>query len=294
MKKIDAGYNHVSLNSLRVFEAVVRHGSLKQAADEICVSPSAVSHQIKSLEQSLHVQLFKRAHNSITLTRQGRQFFQEIQPALASIDHAVNRLTQRSNHLVIRVGLSLAMRWLIPKLEEFKTKFPKVRVRVETTHESGFDLTPGIDIALVYRPDHVKNLDGKLILKETCQPLISPLLLQKYQHNNILEYHRIPAVSSNSTDWDWQLWEQANNLPQGSINIVDRFDTDDAAIHAAASGMGMVLSSEFMAQKELSMGSLVKLPMCKPLILGGYWLISANYPTAASRQFESWIFKMLK
>ncbi len=291
MKKLDARRNQVSLNAVRVFAAVVRYNSLKEAADELCVSPSAVSHQIKSLEQNLNVQLFTRAHNSIALTHHGQQFFQEVQPALLAIDHAVNRLIQHADHLVIKVGLSLAVRWLIPKLEEFKTKFPQVKVRVETTHQSAFELTAGVDIALVYRPNHAQNSTGKLVLDEACLPLVSPSLLEKYQSGQTPQYHHIPAVSSNSTDWDWRQWEQVNNLLPDSINITDRFDTDDAAIHAAASGMGMVLSSEFMAKKELEMGYLVKLPMCKPLTIGGYWLISSNYPNTASRQFESWIFK---
>ena len=123
----------ISLNAIRVFTTVARTGSLTAAGAELGVTPGAVSHQLKKLEDGLGVSFFRRGNNSVSLTDVGERFYQEVAPAIGLIEHSAGALSRDENEITVQASMSLAVRWLIPALDRFRAVCPKARVRVETS-----------------------------------------------------------------------------------------------------------------------------------------------------------------
>ena len=282
---------NLSLNAIRVFATVAQHRSLKLAANALSVTPGAVSHQIKALEQRLGILLFHRTNNTIMPTDAALKFFEDVQPAILTIENAANALLVEANNLVLRINVSLGVRWLIPRLEAFKQKYPEVRITLETSHYSVIDLTPGIDIAITYCKTGNQLRTGQKFLEEYSQPLISPTLLNSLHQPDIF---RIPIVSSTTDNWDWKMWLNSSKHPLSELKFVASFDTDDAAIHAAVAGMGMVMMSSLMAKNELQSGALIRLPRTSEIHTGSYWLISTQRSKPLVEKFISWIADEVK
>jgi len=139
MQRLTAG---VSLNAVRAFDAVARSESIKLAAAALFVTPGAVSHQLKQLEQVLGVLLVRRHSNAVMLTDEGQAF-------AAAIAQAAQRLTRDANSLDMRVSATLAMRWLTPRLDGFREQNPAIHVRLETTNGPTHQPQDDIDLAIV-------------------------------------------------------------------------------------------------------------------------------------------------
>lgn len=309
----------ISLNAVRVFEVAARNGSLKVAAEELSVTPSAVSHQIKSLEAGLGVVLFERRNNAVLLSDAGRQFLDDVAPPLRTIDRAADALLRSASEVVVRLGVSLAVRWLIPRLEDFKKRYPKIRIRLETTHNAQVPLSPDVDLAISYSrdpelrgretPDLHKNRKRPAaavpLMADLCRPVLSPALLTQSGYRSLEDIGSVPVLSATDDDWDWSLWSRVAGLgpPEqkagkqpasqeaGGIHVVDRFDTDDAAIHGAVAGMGMVLMPAAMTQREIDAGSLVELPSAPSAVLGAHELLTTAHPRPVVEKFRSLLLK---
>ncbi len=309
----------VSLNAVRVFEVAARNGSLKSAAEELSVTPSAVSHQIKSLEAGLGVVLFERRNNAVVLSDAGRQFLEDVSPPLRTIERAADALLRSASEVVVRLSVSLAVRWLIPRLESFKKRHPMIRIRLETTHHAQVPLSPDVDLAVTYNrtpPPQDEDASARLIsrkrqdggvflMSERCRPVLSPGLLAKSDYHGLADIGSIPVLSATQDDWDWSLWCRSfESGPMGEkreasppplkaagIQVVDRFDTDDAAIHGAVAGMGMILMPPVMTEREIEAGSLVELPAAPSAVLGVYELLTTARPRPVVEKFRSWLLK---
>ena len=140
-----------SLSSLRTFEAAARLGSFSLAADELNVTASAVSHQVKLLEEYTGVQLFQRVHRSVVLTDVGRRYANEIAFAFAHMATATQKIARsdKSDILSIHSSPSFATQWLMPRLARFSTIHPDIDVRLHAAH-SGVDMVPEFDIDIRY------------------------------------------------------------------------------------------------------------------------------------------------
>ena len=279
----------VSLNAVRVFAAAARHGSISLAAEELGVTPSAVSHQIKTLEQRLQVALFQRGSNWLKLTEAGRGLFEEASGGLAIIESALGNLLRDANEVAVRASVSLAVRWLIPALESFKTRHPQARISVETTSLSEVPLGPAADMAIAYRRIGHYEGPGEVLLTDLSQPLVAPSLLEKSGYRGPEDIARVPALVYTQDNWDWKLWAEQMAIPAARLRFADRFDIDDAALRAAVSGLGMVLSPRLNADTELRTGTLVPLPGFEAIELGRYYLILGARRDGMVRTFRSWL-----
>ncbi|WP_286193794.1 LysR family transcriptional regulator [Tropicibacter sp. R16_0] len=276
----------VSLNAVRVFALTARHMSVTKAAAALNVSPGAVSHQIKALEGALGVQLFSRSNNALSLTPDGARFADGIQPGLDILDQSIQSVTRGANELNLNVSLTLAMRWLVPRLERFKARHPRARIRIET--HSG-DVPPdsaSADITICYcrgMPDEKADV----LMLDCSQPLVSPTLLERLGS----DISGIPALQCARDNWDWHDWQAAAGLADRQLSFDARFDLDDAAVRAAVAGMGMVLSPSFMAQDDLDTGRLVPLPGVPAVPLGHYRIQLGPRDTGLRKQFCDWLRK---
>ena len=278
-----------SLNAARVFTVAARHGTISGAAAELGVTPSAVSHQIKNLEIVIGVSLFLRGNNSIRLTDAGRRFHEDASAAIAMIDRSAAALRRGEDEIVVRVSVSLAVRWLIPALERFKRLHPDVRVRVETTHLSDESLGQSTDVAITYRRIGDDPAQGALLLRDLSRPVLSPVLFAASSYRGPQDIGNIPAIKCTADNWDWRLWAKEMNIAAHKIMIVDEFDTDDAALHAAVAGLGMVLAPALMTAVEIDSGALIELPGFQPVEVGRYILISGQRQVRAVRRFCDWL-----
>jgi LysR family glycine cleavage system transcriptional activator len=281
--------HRTSLNAVRVFTVAASLRSIALAAEELSVTAGAVSHQIRRLEAEFGVRLFLRGKNSIDLTEEGRRFLDDCAPAITMIERSIDRLRRDTNEIVIRVSMSFGVRWLIPALESFKTLHPGARVRIETSSGAKATLGDSADIAIYYQRAGSDDGPGMTIATDLSQAVLSPTLLRTSGYLDTGRLGDVPALKCARANWDWKLWAERSGVPEKEIAITHEFDTDDAAIRAAAAGLGMVLSPTLLIAGEMQAGILVPLPGFAPAELGCYRLIMHPQPTRMARDFGDWL-----
>lgn len=281
--------SRISLNAVRIFTVVARHRSIVLASAELGVTASAVSHQIRKLETELGIRLFARSNNAIELTEEGRRLHEDAAAAIAMIDRSAESLRRNADEIVIRVSVSIAVRWLIPALEGFKRHFPAARIRVESVHLAKATLGASADMAISYQRTGVVEEEGELLVGDLSRPVLSPALLAACGYRGPGDIGRVPALKCTRENWDWILWAGTLGMAEGAVRIAHEFDTDDAALHAAVAGLGMVLSPALMTRSEIAAGTLVELPGFDPVEFGSYRLIVRSEPSRMVRNFRDWL-----
>jgi LysR family glycine cleavage system transcriptional activator len=246
------------LKALTAFEAASRHGSFAQGAEELGVSPSAVSHQIQQLEAFLGVPLFQRHAGRATLTSAGRTYAKEIAHAVSVISGATALVAPQSQagHLVIASGPSIAAKWLQPRLPDFLRANPGVRVRLSTISSPDDLESSRFDIAIAYGSPPAGQRHVEPLLVERLRPLCSPALAAALQLRSPHDLARATLIHSvNALTWvDYLRRVGAGEMRPANELWLDR---STMAIEAAVNGLGVVLESEILAAEELHDGRLV-------------------------------------
>ncbi len=274
--------DRISFNALRIFDRVADLGSVSGAAQDLGVTPSAVSHQMRRLEQALGCALFHRRGNSLGLTPQGARLRDQAAPGLRLLEQATGALLRDGNELVLRCGVTFAVRWLVPALERFKARHKGLRIRLETTANNSADPVTQADIDITY--DRGAD-DTQTLMPDLCCPVLRPDLLQRHAGR----VTQIPALMATADNWDWHAWATASGIAPDMLTLTDRFDIDDSALRAAAAGLGMTLTSRLLVAQELDQGALVPLPGVAPVRLGRYVLRMGPRDTGPMRKFQSWL-----
>jgi LysR family transcriptional regulator, glycine cleavage system transcriptional activator len=246
------------LKALVAFEAASRHGSFSRGAEELGVTPSAISHHIQQLEDFLGMQLFQRHAGRAVLTNAGQTYAHEIAHAFGVIVGATDLVAPQSQrgHLVIASGPSFAAKWLQPRLPEFLQIHPGVKIRLSTLADRSDVETARFDIAIAYGlpPQTEKHIEPLLV--ERLRPLCSPALAAKTGLRTPQDLIRTTLIHSvNALTWPdyFRLIGQPELQPTNELWL----DRSTMAIDAAVSGLGVVLESEVLASEELCEGKLV-------------------------------------
>lgn len=251
------------LNSLRAFEAAARHGNFRKAADELCVTHSAVSHQIKLLEDYLEVELFHRRARAVELTEAGRQYMPVLQTAFDRIADGTEELrsSSASSELTVQVYTTFAISWLSSRLPEFQRQNPKLRVRLNMAtwdaelHREVVDVAIGtIKTGQKFDPEIYYEKLFTSYLFPVCSPklFVGDPPLEKYED---LEKHTILRVDT----WadDWALWMEEAGINEVKLDHSLTFDTYALALEAALDGIGVAMTRTPFGKRELSAGWLV-------------------------------------
>lgn len=257
------------LNALRAFEAAARHQNFTHAALELHVSQAALSHQIRKLEEHLHVRLFHRLPRGVALTDEAAALFPVLDEAFDRIAVAVSRTIAPTVHEVMTLGVvgTFAVSWLLPRLPAFEAAHPGLEVRLQT-HNNRIDLaSEGLDAAIRFGEGDWQGQVCTPIVDTLFAPVCSPSLVRRLTAPAVLA--SVPLLRSYRSD-EWSRWLQAVGAPmieaRGPI-----FDSSLALASAAASGAGVALLPLQMFERELREGRLLQ-PFPTGIRLGRYWL----------------------
>ena len=246
-----------SLNALRAFVAAGRCGNLKDAADELFVTPSALSHQIKNLEESLDVLLFKRTKAGLTLTHAGELIYADLANAFEQIHHTLAKLNDQEDKTVLNISMlsTFAMRWFIPRLATFQKTHPEIEVRISTSVNQVDFSRENMDCAIRSGRGSWPGLHAEYLFAETFTPVCSPSLAKSLKKPDALKKHTL--LHARLRPDDWHVWLGA----VGATNIKPQheqvFETRNFAIQAAADGMGVAIVDPSFVAKEIRDGKLV-------------------------------------
>jgi LysR family transcriptional regulator, glycine cleavage system transcriptional activator len=286
-----------SLNGLRAFEAAARYLSFTQAASELNVTQTAISHQIRRLEEELGIRLFIRKNRALALTPQARDYLPGVRAAFNDLRLATDRLLRKDddNVLTISTLASLAAKWLLPRLSTFQETHPGIDVRI-TTSTGLVDFRNGdVDAAIRYGRGHWPAVRADWLMADELFPVCSPSLLKgdrPLKCPQDLAHHTLLHTSGGYDD-DWRLWLTAAGLPAdiSSKPTAATFDLIFMTVQAAIDGIGVAMGRTSYVQDDIAKGRLV-VPFKIALPAdAGFYLVSpegaAEPPKLAA--FRKWL-----
>ncbi len=252
------------LNALRAFEAAARHLNFSRAADELSVTPGAVSQQIQNLEDYVGGALFKRTPRGLLLTDNAQIALPALREAFDSLAEAAALLTAQSEgrRLAVTAAPSFAAKWLVPRLGKFEAAYPQVDVWLSADMEV-VDFTSGeIDLAIRYGAGPYPGLEAIRLMRETVIPVMSPELAEREPVAEPGDLARHVLLHDGSPDADescpdWQMWFAARGVKGLDATRGPRFNQSSLVIEAAVGGRGVALAKRALAQDDLDAGRLV-------------------------------------
>lgn len=284
-----------SLNGLRAFEAAARHMSFTLAANELNVTQTAISHQIKRLEQELGVRLFVRQNRSLALTPQARDYLPGIRAAFHDLRHATERLLRKDTGvLTISTLTSLAVKWVLPRLSAFQTAYPAIDVRITTSATLVDFRDADVDAAIRYGRGQWPGLRADWLMADHMFPVCSPSLLagpKPLKKPADLKHHTLLHTTTGATDDDWRTWLTAAGLPTDLTHHGVTFDLTVLTIQAAIDGMGVAIGRTAYVQEDIARGRLVvPFEMTLPADAGFYLVTPEGRADSPNMQtFRAWL-----
>jgi LysR family transcriptional regulator, glycine cleavage system transcriptional activator len=294
------------LIGLRAFEAAARHLSFKLAAEELGVTPTAVSHQVRLLEQYCGQRLFRRRPRPLTLTSSGEQLFPTLREGFDQFSEALAALsgTKLSPHLRITTTSAFAARWLLPKLPLWRQSNPDISLDIVSTYDV-LDLKAGeADVAIRYtRTPPIDGVSAEL-LRDTFHVVGSPSLVGKGAALlKPIELMRHPLIETGWPPHDseaptWQRWEREATAAYGKVprladSVSLRFEDEIHAIEAVIAGQGLAICSDVLVSSELANGKLLRLSEVTLPGYGFYVVYRPKHPKAAMiSAFVEWAQRM--
>ncbi len=254
-----------SLSALRAFEAAARLGSFKAAAQDLNVTPGAISQHIRALEEDLGVSLFRREARAVTLTKDGQMLYPDLTESFLRMQRAVDRVSVKGKRrLTINSSAPLITKFLLPRLPRFSNVHPDIEISIETEYELNPLETNGPDVAirLTCSPPghvHVRKLFDELML-----PVASPALIERLALNSPSDMLTAPLLNDTSMTLfegapGWADWFSAAGLAVPDLSAGMQFErrAADYVVDIAISGTGVMLGRSSMCQAALSAGLLV-------------------------------------
>ena len=290
-----------SLNGLRAFEAAARHLSFTRAASELNVTQTAISHQIRRLEEELGIRLFIRKNRALALTTKARDYLPGVRAAFNDLRLATDQLLRKGEDNVLTVSTlaSLAVKWLLPRLSTFQKAHPKIDVRI-TTSTSLVEFRSGdVDAAIRYGRGHWQGLRADWLMADELFPVCSPALLtsrRPLRTPEDLRDHVLLHTGASDSD-DWRLWLTAAGLPtEISKQPGITFDLSLMTVQAAVDGIGVAMGRTSYVQDDIAKGRLV-VPFNITLPAdAGFYLVSpeGSADPPKLKAFRDWLLATVK
>lgn len=290
----------VPLNAIRAFEAVARNASVAKAAEELCVTPTAVSHQIRLLEDFLQVELFIRKNSRIYLTPESSSALSRISQALDLIEDSVRTLgsveEKKHRRLTVGASTSFASFWLMPRLRKFIDTAPDVDLCLHTFISRKEAETQESDLRIC---NWQSQLDWQVepLMEEENIPVCTPELARKYGNNprDLLENAPLIHVDRSHLGFegnypDWSRYLDEYGIKRSDVMYGPRFNQAGTAIEAARAGVGLLLGRTLLIEQFIESGELVTAAECYPE-RSPYYLLSPwkSDQRQTMRQFRDWL-----
>lgn len=287
------------MRALMAFEAVARTSSFRMAAEELNVTRSAVSHQIRSLEEQLGLLLFKRDKRPVELTAAGQSYFPAVRSAFDQIEEKTRQLDadEADNELTIQVYVTVALKWLIPRLYDFEKRYPDMQVRLSTSHLD-WDFDRGnVDVAFILSRRRMQGLYARELFQSSLVPVCSPELLKDDRPLKIpedLRQHTLIHVYT--AEEDWLTWLNQAGLHDLEPSRKLSFDSYVMALQAAVDGKGVAMAMWPFAADDIASGRLV-CPFDLQVPCAHSWKIvyeSAHRHKTKIQRFERWLIAQVE
>lgn len=272
--------SHLPLAQLRAFEAAARHGSFKRAADELAVTPTAISHQIRALEAHIGTRLFDRRVRKVVLTEAGLRLYPVLRDGFDAFDAALGGLVRQSRRGRVTISATTAFtaHWLVPRIAGFQQKHPEIELRLHSSEDVEALGAGGADIAIRYGRGAYPGLAAEPLFADRFAPLASPRLAvaspADLERMALIHFDWRRPDPRNPT---WPSWFASAGLAEPGNGAALRFSDENLAIQAAMTGRGVALLSLALMAEEIAAGLLVQ-PF-GPVLNGlTYYLVTAGDP----------------
>src|SRR5919107_4083661 len=281
------------LNALKAFETAARHESFTRAAEELCVTQGAVSHQAKALEEELGIKLFTRERQRLVITEQGREYLAVLRDALDRIALGTERLRQRQSSGVLTVSTSpdFAAKWLVNRLGRFSEAHPEIDLRISATMQHVDFAREDVDVAVRHGEGNWAGLDAVRLSREELFPVCSPKLMsgpRAIRESADLLKHPLLHMEDRQNRARWL--EAAGIRDTGAVHgpVLNRASM---LIDAAVDGQGVALARTTLAAWDLINGRLVRPFPIAMRLTKSYWIVSPKATAAVPkiRAFRDWL-----
>ena len=280
------------LNSLRLFEASARLLSFKNAAEELLLTPSAVSHGIQSLEEWLGAPLFLRTTKGLVLSEAGNTYIPIVRQALDLLASGSAQIVNKHSlgQLSISAAPTFGARWLLPRLHKFRELHPDIHIVIDTSHERAELSDAGVDLAIRMGRGNWQGVIADKLVAEEMVPVCAPSIYDRVRA--LADIEQAPLIHVTRASEDWAVWatETGRAAPDPSKGL--RFDTIHMAFQAACQGLGVAIGRKPLVNAELASGSLVE--VWEGVFSNtSYWLVGAESRADDPRivAFRSWILQ---
>jgi DNA-binding transcriptional LysR family regulator len=286
--------NRINLGGLRAIEATGRLGSLRAAADELGVTPGAISQQIQKTEQQLGRALFERRPKGLTLTPQGEEVLRHLTGGISELSAAVALAEQsREDRLIVSVAPVFAGKWLVWRLKDFTRKHPGIRVSVDATIALVDPNVSDVDLCIRVGKGGWPGVKAEKLIDQRVFPVCSPALAEQIKTPDDLRH--LPIIRDAGQPYSWNVWLAPNGSDERILGEGPTFSDGSLCLDAAIAGQGVFLAWETLAENALETGRLIA-PLPGRFATGqSYWLIVGRHAgkSRSVRAFEIWLREQL-
>jgi LysR family glycine cleavage system transcriptional activator len=246
---------------LKTFQIAAKRGSFKAAADELCVTASAISHQIKVLEEELGLALFERGPRSLTLTEAGAHYLEHIDAVFSRLESVTEQLRVRFSRAVVRLQVPpfFASELLLPRLAGFSAVHGDIDIQIATDITPNEEHSSDSDVSVVVGTGGWSDVQSTRLFPQTYVPACSPQLLRRSHIRSVADLALEPLITHNHRPDLWDRWAAMLGIEALRPKQLIRFDTMSAVVHAAEQGVGIALVSAPLSASRFAAGSLTKL-----------------------------------
>lgn len=285
------------LNALRAFEATARHLSVKLAAEELCVTPGAVSQMVKTLETHLGVKLFERVNRGIFLTSIGHEYLPPVRNAFRQIVEASKRVAVvDTGVLTVSVTPFFAAAWLVPRLQTFQERHRDIDLQIVTSGALANFSRDGVDVAVRHGLGRYPGLHSEHVVAVEMAPVATPALVKKMGKPKApADLLRWPHVHDAERK-GWNLWFTTQNIDDVGPPRGPSFDDSSLLLKAVTGGQGAGLLPAAMVASDIKEGRLVRLAKATHMETFAYYLVypEAHHKLPKIAAFREWILDAAK
>jgi len=251
------------LNALRIFETVALHQNFTHASDKLCLTQSAVSRQIITLEEYFGFSLFTRNYKGVSLTDEAQFLLPIVSECLSKIEDVSSRLSRRrpTPHRRTRIALKVpmcAIRWAVARIMQFHGEFPDIHVQITTTQQCDVNFrTEAFDAAIVRQPLAKREVFSTLLFDERLFPVCSPEFAQRNPIVTVADLANQTLLHATRDQSDWKGWFEYANASDMMHEIMHKFETSDSAITAAMQGLGVAIGDCTLVDEDITAQRLV-------------------------------------